>query len=72
MLGCPIITLEGNSKHPIPEEVLEGQPLEALNPPLERKTKDKNFSLVGDPNFVNFIDPMQVKYLFGSSLYIDV
>ena len=28
-----------------------------------------NFSLVGDPNFVNFVDPTQVKSLFGTLVY---
>ena len=59
--------LAGSSKDPIPEGFLEGQPLEALKPPLEKKPNDTNFSLVGDPNFVNFIYPAQVQALFGSS-----
>ena len=39
--------LTGSSKEPIPEEVLEGQPLEVLNPPLAQKPNDTTFSLVG-------------------------
>ena len=49
--------LAGNPKDPIYEEVQEGQPLEILNPPLVHKLNNTTFSLVGDPNFVNFIDP---------------
>ena len=62
--------MAGNPKDPIPEEVQEGQPLEILNPPLVQKPNDTTFSLVGDPNFVNFIDPPQVQDLFGSSTNI--
>ena len=50
----------GSPKDPIVEEIQEGQPLETLNPPLVQKPKKPNnttFSLVGDPNFVDFIDP---------------
>ena len=42
--------------------------METLNPPLVPKPNDTTLSLVGDPNFVNFIDPAQVKALFGSSI----
>ena len=41
--------------------------MEILNPPLVHKPNDTTFSLVGDPNFINFIDPAQVQALFGSS-----
>ena len=41
--------------------------MEILNPPLVQKPHDTNFSLVGDPNFVNFIDLSQVQALFGNS-----
>ena len=44
--------------------------MEVLNPPLEKKPNDTTFSLVGDPNFVNFIDPTKVQALFGSSTNI--
>ena len=47
----------GNPKYPISEEFQEGQPLETLNPPLVQKPNDTIFSIVGDPNFINFIDP---------------
>ena len=49
--------LARNPKDPISEEVQEGQPLEILNPPLVQKPENTTFSLVGDSNFVNFIDP---------------
>ena len=49
--------LEGSPKVPIAEEILEGQPLETLKPPLVQKPNNTTFSLVGDPNFVDFIDP---------------
>ena len=41
--------------------------MEILNPPLVQKPNNTTFSLVGDPKFVNFIDPVQVQALFGSS-----
>ena len=52
--------LARSPKDPIAEEIQEGQPLETLNPPLVQKPNDTTFSLVGDPNFINFIDPPQV------------
>ena len=62
--------LAGNIKDLIYEEVQEGQPLQILNPPLVQKPNDTTFSLVGDPNFINFIDPAEVGDLFGSSTNI--
>ena len=59
--------LVGSPKDPIAEEIQEGQPLETLNPPLVQKPNNTTFSLVGDPNFVDFIDPAQVQALFGGS-----
>ena len=44
--------------------------METLNPPLVQKPNDTTFSLVGDPNFINFIDHAQVQALFGSSTNI--
>ena len=49
--------LVGSPNDPIFEEVQEGQPLEILNSLLVQKPNNTNFSLVGDPNFVNLIDP---------------
>ena len=57
----------GSPKDPIAEEIQEGQPLETLNPPRVQKLNNTTFSLVGDPNFVDFIDPAQVQSLFGGS-----
>ena len=48
--------LAGSPKDPIAEEIQEGQPFETLNPPLVKKPNDTTFSLVRDPNFINFID----------------
>ena len=59
--------LTGSSKEPIPEEVIEGQTLEVLNPPLVKKSNDTTLSLLWDPKFVNLIDTAQVQALFGSS-----
>ena len=59
--------LVGSPKDPIAEEIQEGQPLETFNPPLVQKPNDTTLSLVGDPNFINFIDPAQVQALFVSS-----
>ena len=41
--------------------------MEILNPPLVQKPNNTTFSIVGDPNFINFIDPAQVQALFGIS-----
>ena len=59
-------TLAGDHKDLILEEVQEDQPLEISNPPLVLNPNNTTFSLVGDPNFVDFVDPSQVKYLFGT------
>ena len=53
-------------KYPIPEEVQEDQPLETLIPPLVSNPSNTTFSLVEDLNFVDFVDPAQVKSLFGT------
>ena len=37
-----------------------------------QKPNDTTFSTVGDPKFVNFIDPTQVQALFGSSTNIAI
>ena len=55
-------------KDPIPEEVQEDHPLETPSPPLVSNPINTTFSLVGDPNFVDFVDPAQVKALFGTSI----
>ena len=44
------------------------QPLETPSPPLVSNPINTNFSLVGDTNFVDFVDPTQVKSLFGTSV----
>ena len=61
--------LVGNPKDPSFEEVQEGQPLEILNPPLVQKPNDTTFLLVGDPNFVNFIDPIRTRSLWQLNKY---
>ena len=48
----------------VPEGVQEDQPLETPGPPLVSNPINTTFSLVGDPNFVDFVDPTQVKALF--------
>ena len=60
--------MEGDPKDPVPEEFQEDQPLETLGPPLVSNPINTTFSLVGDPNFVDFVDPTQVKSLFGTSV----
>ena len=50
-------TLAGGPKYLIPKEFQEYQPLETSNPPLVLSPNNTNFSLVGDPNFVDFVDP---------------
>ena len=58
-------TLVEGPKDPIPEEVQVDQPLETSSPPLDSNPINTTFSLVGDSNFVDFVDPAQVKALFG-------
>ena len=53
---------------PIPEEVQLDKPLETSSPPLVLNPINTTFSLVGDPNFVDFVDPAQAKSLFGTSV----
>ena len=60
--------MAGGAKDLISEEIQEDQPLEISNPPLVLNPNNTTFSLVGDPNFVDFVDPAQVKALFGSSI----
>ena len=55
-------------KDPVPEEFQEDKPLETPSPPLVPNPINTTFSLVGDPNFVDFVDPAQVKALFGMSV----
>ena len=50
-------TLEGGPKDLIPEKIQENQPLEISIPPLVLNPINTTFSLVGDPNFVDFVDP---------------
>ena len=59
----------GVPKDLIPEEVKEDQPLEISNPPLVLNSNNTTFSLVGDSNFIEFVDPAQVKALFG--IFVD-
>ena len=47
----------------VPKEVQEYQPLGINTNPI-----NTTFSLVGDLNFVDFVDPDQVKSLFGNSV----
>ena len=59
-------TLVEGPQDPIPEEVQEDQPLETPSAPLVSNPINTTFSLVGDTNFVDFVDPAQVKALFGT------
>ena len=59
-------TLTRVPKDPIPEEVQEDQPLETSSPPLVSNPINTTFSLVGDLNFIEFVDLAQVKSLFGT------
>ena len=61
-------TLVGGPKDLILEEVQKDQPLGTSNPPLVLNPNNTTFSLVGDPNFVDFVDLAEVKTLFGSSI----
>ena len=61
-------TLAEGPKDPVPEEVQVDQPLETSNPPLVLNPINTTCSLVGDPNFVEFVDLAQVKALFGTSV----
>ena len=61
-------TLEEGTKDPVPEEFQQYQPLETPIPPLVSNPINTTFSLVGDPSFVVFVDPTQVKSLFGTSV----
>ena len=58
----------GGPKDLISEEIQEDQPLEMYNPQLVLNPNNTTFSLVGDPYFIDFVDPTQVKALFGSSI----
>ena len=55
-------------KDPYPKEVQEDQPLETFSPPLVSNPINTTFSLAGDLDFVDFVDPVQVKSLFGNSV----
>ena len=61
-------TLAEGPKDPVPKEVQEYQPLQTSIPPLVSNPINTTFSLVGDPNFIDFVDPTQVKSLFGTSV----
>ena len=61
-------TLAESRKDLVHEEVQEDQPLETPSPPLVSNPINTSLSLVGDPNFVDFVDPAQVKALFGTSI----
>ena len=58
--------MAGGPKDLIPEENQEDQPLEIYSPPLVSNPIKTTFSLVGDLNFINFVDSAQVKALFGT------
>ena len=57
-------TLEEGPQDPVPKEVQGDHPLETPIPPLVSNLINTNFSLVGDPNFIDFVHPAQVKSLF--------
>ena len=50
-------TLEKGPKDPVSQEFQEDQPLETSSPPLVSNPINTTFSLVGDPNFIEFVDP---------------
>ena len=58
---------EGPKDH-VPKEFQEARTLETPIPPLVSNPINTTFSLVGNLNFVDFIDPAQVKSLFGTSV----
>ena len=58
--------MEKGPKDPVLEEIQGDQLLETSSPPLVSNPINTNFSLVGDPYFVDFVDPAQVKSLFGT------
>ena len=60
--------MAGGPNDIISEEIQEDQPLETSNPPLVLNPNSTTFSLVGDLNFIDFVDPAQVKALFGNSI----
>ena len=60
-------TLAKFPKDPIPKEVQEGQPLETPIPPLVSNPINTTFSLVGDSNFVDFVDPASKRSLWNLS-----
>ena len=61
-------TLAEGPRDPVPKEFQEDQPLETPSPPLVSNPINTTFSLVGDPNFIDFVDIAQVKALFGTSV----
>ena len=61
-------TLVEGPKDPILEEVQVDQPLETSSPPLVSNPINTTFSLVGDPNSIDFVDLVQVKALSGTSV----
>ena len=48
-------TLAGGPKDLISEEIQEDHPLETSNPPLVLNPNNTTFSLVGDPNSIDFV-----------------
>ena len=50
----------------ISEEIQKDQPLVTSSSPLVTKPNDMTFSLVGSLNFVDLVNPEQVKSLFGN------
>ena len=59
-------TLAEGPKDPVPEKVQVDQPLETPSPPLVPNPINTTFSIVGDLNFVNFVNLAQLKALFGT------
>ena len=54
----------------ISEEIQKDQPLVTSSSPLVTEPKDTTFSLVGSSNFVDLVDPEQVKAIFGNPIDI--
>ena len=60
-------TLAKCPKDHVPEEVQEDQPLETPIPPLVPNPINTKFSLVGDSNFVEFVDPAHIRGYYWKS-----
>ena len=60
--------MEEGPKDLVPKEVQEYQPLETPSPPLVPNPINTTFSLVGDSNFVEFVDPAHIRGYLRSKM----